>query len=235
MTEPQTQWGRFPSPWIVSGGLQQFQPQNKASLAALRIYLAMACWTAKQDFDETPGVFLAFAITYDVLQKNSHSDRSELLPALNLLQDKGLLKFGNSGRGTRNTYNLFGEHTKGWAKVPESVIDKLKCLNLKYTGVPVHTRREVLLDALKLYVLFLAFRDKRNNRAKISYDRICVLTGIRRRGVRTALSLLISLKLIHLENSQNPEHAGPNTYFIMDLAKFRPLQSYLHDQQQEAV
>lgn len=226
---PQTPWGRFPSAWVTSGGLAKFQVQQKASLAALRVYLAMACWTARQEFAETPGIFMAFSVTYNDLQRNSHSDRSELLPALTLLQEQGLLKFGNAGRGTRNVYEVLGDSSKGWSKVPETVLDKFESLNLKHTTVASHNRRQVLLDGLKLYILFLALRDKRLNRAKVSYDRICELTGIRRRGVRTALSLLASLKLVHIENFRNPEQPGPNHYFIVDLAKFQPLPGFEYD------
>lgn len=228
-TTPPTKWGRFPSAWVTSGGLSQFQVHSKASLAALRVYLAMAVWTARQEFAEAQGVFIAFSVTYDDLQRNSHSDRSEILPALTLLQEKGLLTFGNSGRGTRNVYQLLGEPSKGWAKVPESLLDKFQSLNLKHTTVPGHGRRQILLDALKLYILFLALRDKITNRAKVSYDRICELTGIRRGGVRSALSFLTSLKLIHIENFRNPDQAGPNLYFMLDLAKFQPLQSFEYD------
>lgn len=231
-TPPQIPWGRFPSAWVTAGGLSQFQVQSKASLAALRVYLAMACWTGRQEFSDAQGVFIAFSVTYDDLQRNSHSDRSEILPALKLLQDKGLLTFGNSGRGTRNVYEMLGEPSKGWAKVPESVLGKFESLNLKHTAVPGHNRRQILLDALKLYILFLALRDKKTNRAKVSYDRICELTGIRRRGVRSALSFLASLKLIHIENFSRPDQSGPNLYFIQDLAKFQPLQSFEYDEGQ---
>lgn len=234
MTTTESQWGRFPTPWVFSGGLTHFQAANKASLAALRVYLAMACWTSKQEFDEEPGVFIKFAVTYNELQRNSHSDRSELLPALELLQESNLLTFGNSGRGTRNIYQMLGYPSKGWSKVPESVLDQLEHLNLKYTGIAIPFRRQILLDALKLYVLFLALRSSKTNRAKVSYVRICELTGIRKRGVRTALSLLVSLKMIHIENFRDPGTAGPNYYFIMGLAKFRALQSFEQDEERKA-
>ncbi len=209
----------------MEGGLVNFGREKiSPSLPALKIYLALACWTHKLELDEVPNIFTTFSLKYQDIQRMAGVDRSEILPSLELLEANGLLKF-NRGRGTPNVYQLLAKSDKaGWAKVPMMVIDekKFRDLSLKYSATPVHSRRLVLLDAVKLYTLFLALRDNTINRAKVSYDRMVELTGVSRRGIRPALTVLGNAGMVQQENLGD-DIPGPNFYFIKGLAKYRPM------------
>ena len=60
-------------------------------------------------------------------------------------------------------------------------------------------RRVAELDALKLFYLFIAHRDRATNLANIGYDKIEEYSGVKRARIRTAISYLASLSLVHVE------------------------------------
>ncbi len=80
-------------------------------------------------------------------------------------------------------------------------------------------RHRAHLNALKLYLLFIAFRNNNTNATKIAYETIGEYTGIANNDIHPAISVLIDLSLIDVDRS--PSHGEkvnqPNLYHIRGL------------------
>lgn len=240
MTTVETKFTGFPCPWVRNGELRNINAQTPHSLSALKLYMAILSWVDRADWaqrrEQPSEVFMLCSPTYSDLQTTTGLDRSEIAPALQQLESWGRLRVLKQGK--RNVYEILGNPTEGWAKVPLAAFEenKLRELGLKHTSTPAHMRKQVMLDAFKLYYLFLAFREKQTNRARISYDKIESYAGIRRRGIRRAISLLVVNGLIHAESAYKTTSDGTyrpdcNTYFIDGLAEFRPKKGLVVDPQ----
>jgi hypothetical protein len=80
-------------------------------------------------------------------------------------------------------------------------------------------RRRVELDALKLFFLFIAMRDRKTNMAIIGYGKILEYSGIERQRIKPAISFLASLSLVYVEQipSQTNEHGISNAYRVVGI------------------
>jgi DNA-binding transcriptional ArsR family regulator len=74
------------------------------------------------------------------------------------------------------------------------------------------------LNALKLYLLLSAHRDKVTQYAMIGYTKIEEATGMWRENIRRAISILIEHGLVRVEQEKTPgEYNTPNRYRILGL------------------
>lgn len=214
-------WARFPSQWVLDGKLANFEVGH-TSLEALRLYLGMASWISIEDWKaESP----EFHMSYNDMQRICGLNRSAILSGLNKLESQQLIAVTRQ-TGCPSRYQLMSQNFK-FAKVPLTIVDgeKLKGFSLKGSLIPQYSRTEAVLDSLKLYLLLLALRNSHTNRALIGYDGIVTRTGVPRKNIRRAISMLINLGLIHVESTIMPgmSRQGANRYFISDLARYRPM------------
>lgn len=222
-------WCAFPSWWVWVKKLRAFRSDDRHALAALRVYLALARALGNIRRDLVRPDFRAECwLSYSQIQKATKVDRGLIKGALDLLAQEGLLEIHRSPGG-RSRYTLLGDWSKGFSKIPQDLFkDKqgLAHLSPVATGCAVYERYARALDALKIYLLFLGFRDARTNRVKMVYDVIVEYTGVQRQNVRTALTILAGAGMIHIESSFQAVEDGryrraPNRYFIKGLAEFR--------------
>ena len=75
---------------------------------------------------------------------------------------------------------------------------------LAFEDFKLRSRAE--LEALKLFFVFFARRSNDTNMANISYDKIEDYTGIDRKRIKSALSVLTTTNMIHVE--QLPRASG---------------------------
>lgn len=61
-------------------------------------------------------------------------------------------------------------------------------------------RKQVELNALKIYFLIAALRDNQENVARVSYKKISEYTGVSEGSIRSALTFLVHCQLIHIDN-----------------------------------
>jgi hypothetical protein len=82
-----------------------------------------------------------------------------------------------------------------------------------------HLRRRAELDALKLYYLFIAFRDNATNETFISYDKIAEYTGVERGNIKRGQSLLVTHDLVNVDyaRSNASEFGVKNSYRLVGL------------------
>jgi DNA-binding transcriptional ArsR family regulator len=208
-------WVCLPTAWIQEGGLRKLKWKHGGSgsdnIAALMALVAIA-----HAADQTSGIAIA---TYDELCEATNLSRAKLSNGLDVLEKRKLIE--RSPGEKRSTYRLiaFDRQQRGWGKLPlkrmrhEARIDAFKDFKL---------RSIVELNALKLFLLFIAFRDNSSNLASISYDKIEEYTGIEREKIRSGISLLASIPLVHVERvpSKTNDYGVANAYRIVGLEPY---------------
>jgi hypothetical protein len=207
------QWTALPTTWIVEGGLKKFRwtPGEGANVtAALMMLLPIAHFA-----DQESGVS---KVTYNQMMLATGRSREKVSRGLDVLIERSIIKPWAEGQ---STYQLIGyDRSHGWGKLPTkrmyagSEIDALKHF---------HLRRVTELDALKMYYLIVALRDRNTNFATVGYDRIVELTRIDRSRVKFAISLLVSSGMIHVERqlSDVSDYGVKNAYRLAYLDPYR--------------
>ena len=202
-------WVRLPSIWIEEGGLKQLS-WGAAGQGADNIAALMALTAIAHVADDETGIA---RVTYDQLCGWTGLSRAKLSSGLQILKTLGVI--ARVPDAPQSTYRLMSYDPQGgWAKLPGKRM---------YSGGRIHAfdefrlRKQVELDALKLFFLFVARRDRRTNLANISYDKIEEYTGIKRRKIKAAISFLASLSLVYVEHlpSTANEQGISNAYRIV--------------------
>jgi hypothetical protein len=177
-------WVRLPTAWITDGGLATMiwksggdGSDNTAALMALTAIAHLA--------DDQTGIARA---TYDDLCEVTGLSRVKLSNGLQILESADVLKMNPEGR---STYKLVGyDLNGGWAMFPAKSM---------YSGGKIAAfedfklRRRTELHALKLFFLFVAYRDRNSNLTNIGYDKIEKYAGVKRERIKAAISLLASV------------------------------------------
>ena len=219
------EWARFPSEW-VGESLRNFRVADPGALHALKLYLSLALYIPRHAWLDGTGQAEAFPVTYEKWQELSGLDRSSISFGLKTLKQNKLFNI-DSQIGRKSSYQLTGDIRKGYARIPLT----LTKARLKYFGmtgtIEQYERRPLALDSLKLYVLLLAFRNSATNRSVITYDKITSYSDIKRARIHPALSFLAAMDLIVVEHlpltTLQGESRVMNSYFIKDLALYRPM------------
>jgi len=185
-----TDWVRLPSGWIGADGLKEFKwahgGRGADQLASLMTLIVIA-----HTVDPETGIC---RMTYNDLTKRACLSRAKVAKALKWLQERQLIT-RPADRG-RSVIGLANYDQVPWAKLPFRgmyeegrirAFDEFKLRNV------------IELDALKLFLLFAQRRDQSTNLAIIGYDKIEEYTGIARVRIKSAISFLVSHRLIHVE------------------------------------
>lgn len=191
-------WVRLPTAWIAENGLKAFaHPKGAGSseTAALMVLIAIA-----HHADQETGVA---RITYNQLTKALSVSRTMVAEGLDILEKRNIVTRGADGR---SSFKLVGFNpASGWAILPARRL---------YSGDEIaafkefHLRKPTELDALKLYLLFVAQRDREQNRAFVSYPKMEEKTGIKTNRIRAALSLLTIHHLVYTEQTGRGDALG---------------------------
>jgi hypothetical protein len=203
---------RLPSVWILTGGLANLKWKSGGE-GADNVAALMALTAIAHGADQEIGIARA---TYDQLCDATGLSRAKLSNGLQLLERLEIVKPGPD----RSTHQLVGfDPQKGWAKFPAKGM---------YSGGSIaaftdfRLRRVAELDAMKLFFLFIAHRDRHTNFANIGYEKIEESTDIRRLRIKTAPSLLATLSLIYVEHvpsKTNPQGIS-NAYRIVGVEPY---------------
>lgn len=211
-----TDWVRLPTGWIRERGLCELRwgrGGDGSNFTAGLMALAAIAHRAEQQ----SGISHA---TYDQLCSATSLSRSKLSRGLDMLCDFKVLQRASDAR---STYQLAGFYPQfGWGKVPAKSM---------YRGDQIvafsdfSLRRIPELDALKLFFLFIAFRDQATNRAHIGYEKIQEYTGVEGSRIKTGCSLLVTQSLIQVEYVPRPgnERGGANAYRIVGIDPYNHL------------
>lgn len=211
------EWVKMPSLWIRSEGdpklasLRWIGHQKSNQIAALMIYIVLvhhANDTATGEFDDVGYT----RITYNQISEITGLSRAKIAGGLQVLKELEVIKMRIEGRN--NLYRIvdYGQKS-GWAKLPARGLytKDLKRISAFHS---FNLRSKVELNALKAYLLIVALRSNNTNYAIVSYEKIVDYTGIVRNDVKSALSLLVTHGLIHVEQviSEINKYSTVNVY-----------------------
>ncbi len=191
-------WAKFPTKWIIEKKLKQIAWKRHKSdgTAALLVLIALAVKRNRDQFKRGTEVnALIVKATYDDIQDLIGISRSKVSKGLDLLEGLNIIERVSN---KRSHYSIIGLDVSGcWGKLPQGLL-------IQQTGrisafEPFHLRSRSELDALKLYLLMVAFRNSVTGYAHIGYKKITEYTGVDKRHLKRAKSHLINLGLIHVD------------------------------------
>ena len=159
--------------------------------------------------------------TYDQLADMTLLSREMIAKGLKLLRELGAITSTRNGNGC--VYELLGIDIIGWCGLPQGhLLDGAEIVLRRLAGMREALKRRSSLDAMKLYMLLLAFRDTTSNVARVGYAAIQKYTGMRREEISTAVQLLQGAQLCRLAlDEEVPLRAGQhkhNRYIITGLS-----------------
>lgn len=204
-------WTKLPTGWIQhEQGLKSFKwsakedVDNAGQVAALMLLIALAHHTNKE-------TGLA-RLSYDAMSDILGISRALVSRGLNELEARKIIvRDPNQIRGTITLTNATED--SGWGKLPASGLYRNGRI---FAFDTFKLRNHAELDALKLYFLIVALRDRKTNRAYISYEKIREHTGIWPNRIRPAISTLAASGLVSVNHvaSLTSEHGYANEFHL---------------------
>ncbi|GAB4072304.1 hypothetical protein KHC28_01420 [Ancylobacter sonchi] len=206
-------WIKLPSGWITGGGLRSFRWSGGTGADHTAALMALAAIAHR--IDRETGVASA---TYDTLCMATSLSRAKLSDGLDILAEQQLIERTPNGRSTYRLTDYDPE--RGWTMLPAKSLCNKEGRILAFSDFHLRTIAE--LNALKLYFLFAAFRDREENLAKISYDKIVDYTAMERHRITTAVSLLAAHGLVYVDRVPSTAHENgyANAYRIKGLEAY---------------
>lgn len=203
---------RLPSAWINQRRLNELKWGRNGS-GANNTAALMALISIAHVADDVTGVS---RITYTELEKTTELSRAKLAKGLGVLQEMELIERGKNGRSHYLLSNY--DQRGGWAKLPtESMYQAGRIA--AFAEFKLRQRAE--LDALKLFLLFIARRGQDTNAANIGYDAIEEYSGIERVRIKSGISLLTTLSLIQVDQIPRLNDPGmSHAYRIVGIEPF---------------
>jgi len=204
-------WVPLPTLWIENRGLNHFSWKDAGSDAIA----ALICLVVIAHHTDNSGLA---RLTYDRINTMAGLSRAKISAGLAILDGAGLI-----GKLDRSIFQLAHLNTRvrGWGMLPA------KGLYNSSGNVPffknLHLRSRTELDAMKIYLLFVARRDIERNRIDLSFDKIKEYSGVSRKKIPAALSLLAVNDLIRSERQRSDinDYATSNFYRLSFLDSYR--------------
>jgi DNA-binding transcriptional ArsR family regulator len=209
MTPRMLDWVRLPTGWIQEHGLDAFRwgaGVGSDNVAALMTLVAIA-----HHADQQSGTAI---ITYDNLTLATGLSRSKVSAGLSVLSNHALIDRAPSGRSSFTLRNF--DPTRGWSKLPARQLYSAGAIS---AFGEFKLRNSAELNAMKLFLLFVARRGNDTNLANISYDKITEYSGLDRSRIKQGLSVLAVAGLVHIERTASDisEFGVANAYRIPHL------------------
>ena len=206
-------WVRLPTRWITSKGLLEFQWRGEGggsnNVAALMCLIAIAHVASQQTGTAQ--------ITYNALGDVTGLSREKLSGGLRILEGGALVERKADGRSHYKLSNF--DPALGWGKLPVKSMYRSGRI-VAFDEFKLRQRSE--LDALKMFLLFIAFRDDGLNAANLSYTGIEKYSGIERSKIKAGISVLVNQHLVYIDQVQRAEETGVrHTYRIVGIDPYR--------------
>jgi len=221
------EWIQMPSSWVRNEGsyplkkLRWVGEDKSNKTAALMLYIIVLHDVNNRITTVKKEVGIC-NLRYSDFQNISGLSRTKISAGLKILiNDLKLIK--EIGEGRNNIYKVNNfldvdwaelsekeQLQKAWAKLPAKKLYTSGKLDM-FHGF--HLRKRSELNALKLYLLLVAQRDRAKNHASISYDTITKYTGIQRKDIRPARSILASENWITVQSAQSDVHDYSKTVY----------------------
>lgn len=190
----------------------RWKTHGSAGTAAIMVLIALAIISNQRQREDGIRKDNKVQITYNDIANMTGFSRAIISKALRILRDVSAISVTREGK--KCVYTLLGIESDGkWCALPQAFIldgaDYLK----KFKGICEIIRRPSSLFAMKLYMLLLAFRERRSNTTRISYDVITSYTGMRREDISTAWQILLAAGLGYLaDDTEVPLKKGERNH-----------------------
>lgn len=200
--------------------------QHKGSAtAAIMVLFALAI---KSNLDQKvlgPRVGSQVVATYEDLITLTNLSRRPISQGLKILRELGAITTIKNGNGCIHT--LVGIDTPGkYCALPQEHLLDGQTVMRRLKGLHTAIKNRSSLDAMKLYMLLLALREKKSNVARASYSTIREYTGMRKEEISLAVQLLQGALLIRLARDEEvPLASGQhrhNRYIFIGLSGENP-------------
>lgn len=217
-------WAKFPTGWIIKQkGLSNlsWHLYKSDAIAALLVLMALSI---KRNIDnietkdeEREAGLTGVKATYDEIQALIDISRIKVAKGLAVLKEKGIIWVVPN---QRSEYQIKGLDIAGeWAALPQSRLMTHRRI-FAFESFTLRTKSE--LDALKLYLLMIAFRNHKSGFAHLAYGNFHEYAGVSANYVMKAKSHLINLGLITVQqdfDNAKDKTNPPMCYRINGLAK----------------
>lgn len=159
--------------------------------------------------------------TYEELIALTNLSRGPVAAGLELLRELGAITSAKNGNGC--IYTLVGIDTPGdYCELPQGHLLDGQTVMRRLKGLHTALKNRSSLDAIKLYMLLLALRDRNWNVARASYTTIREYTGLRKEEISVAVQVLLGAQLIRLARDEEvPLKGGQhrhNRYIVSGLS-----------------
>ena len=153
-------------------------------IAALLIYISLI-----KECNEEGKI----SLTYKFFEDNINLSRAKIASGIKLLENK--LEIIDINRDYRNSiYTIKNYEPFHWGKVPVQNFYNT-CLSFKLRSMDE-------LHALMLYIIIITYRNNVTNFTEISYTKIADIAKMNRNHIRSAISKLVAINLIHVDRKQ---------------------------------
>lgn len=169
--------------------------------------------------EEGAALAASVEVSYDNLQALTELSRTKVAVGLRVLEQFGIVQTTKNGRSNRYAVAGISESGK-WSQLPQTYLLTATEGLRGFSRFQLRHRNE--LNALKLYFLFVAYRNAKGNFTALGYEKISELSGVMRGDISGAVSLLINHDLIRVSQSDGDGAAGRpyNQYKIRGLNAF---------------
>jgi hypothetical protein len=218
-------WVKIPTKWMLdkeNPSLKKFRWKGQIKsdfTAALMLYIAIAhhANSEKNRYFSRPG---CAKLSYREFTTVTGLSRAKISGGLKVLSEYDLIEIIKSEK--TNILRLRHYEPVGWAKLPGKSMYTEHNESIR-PFLQFKLRHKTELNALKLYLLLVALRDNKKNHANPSYNTISLYTGISRNDIRSAISLLINLNMVHVNKIIDPNGSDNynNFYRIIGIDDYR--------------
>lgn len=197
-------WAKFPTKWIVRDkklAAILWGKHKSNATASLLLLIALTIIRNRQglrDEQALPPDSEFVVATYEKLLDMIPMSRAKVAGGLALLLELGIVERDENARSVYRLPSIL--ESGSWAKMPQSSL-------MHNSSIAVFEdftlRNQTELDAIKIYLLLIAFRHSQTGFARIGYEKIEEYTGVSGRRIKRAKSLLIAHDLIYVESDQS--------------------------------
>lgn len=220
------EWVKMPSKFLMNIEESPFNTMtwtgtDKSNyIAALMVYIVLVHHVSDHT-SRTGGTLGTVSLSYDKLCALVGISRTKLSNGLKVLVNLNMIR--RKVVGKTNLYTVVNyENFNGWAKLPaKGLYDKNLSVVTAFTSFKLRTKIE--LNALKIYLVFVAFRSNRTNHTQMSYEKITEYANVQRNDIKSALSLLVANKLIQVDSvtTELNEYSTSNVYRLCHLEVYK--------------
>lgn len=220
------EWVKMPSKFLMNTEESPFKlmiwngTDKSSYIAALMIYIVIV-HHANAHNSRSGGAVGTVTMPYEALCDLIGISRTKLSMGLKVLVTFNMIKREIVGK--TNLYTVVNyENFSGWAKLPaKGLYDKQISRVTAFTSFKL--RSKVELNALKIYLIFVAFRDDKTNHTNLSYEKITEYANVQRNDIKSALSLLVANKLIQVDSVSTDlnEFSSSNVYRLCYLEVYK--------------